>query len=174
MALILPLAVSAQAVLPDAIPLPPGWQPEGIAKGTGTTILSGSIASGDVLAVDVLTGDSRLPIDAPFGRTASGLEQDGGGRLWVAGGTTGRANVYALDGAAGGPRSRSARRHLRQQRGDDRRRRGSPTRSMTSRTRSRSTATDLWAAGGGALTRRYQNAAGFDLNEIDVTAGTAR
>ncbi len=44
---------------------------------------------------------------------------------------------------------------------------------MTSRTRSRSAATDLWAAGGGALTRSYQNAVGFNLNGIDVTAGTA-
>ncbi len=93
MALMLPLTVSAQPVLPDVIPLPPGWQPEGIAKGTGTTMFSGSIASGDVLAVDVLTGDTHLVVDAPFERTASGLEQDRWGRLWVAGGMTGRAYV---------------------------------------------------------------------------------
>ena len=52
-------------------------------------MFSDSIASGDVLDVDV-TGDSHLAVDAPFGRTASGLEQDRWGRLWVAGGTTGR------------------------------------------------------------------------------------
>ncbi len=101
MALMLPLAVSAQAVLPDAIPLPPGWQPEGIAKGTGTTMFSGSIASGDVLAVDVLTGESHLPVDAPPGRTAAGLEQDRWGCLWGAGGPTGQAYVYGVDGAPG-------------------------------------------------------------------------
>ena len=46
-------------------------------------MFSGSIASGDVLAVDVLTGDTHLVVDAPFGRTAYGLEQDRWGRLWV-------------------------------------------------------------------------------------------
>ena len=45
MALMSPSAVSAQAVLPDVIALPPGWQPEGIAKGGGTTMFSASIAS---------------------------------------------------------------------------------------------------------------------------------
>lgn len=90
-ALMSPLAVSAQAVLPDVIALPPGWQPEGIAKGRGTTMFSGSIATGDVLAVDVVTGESHFVVDAPPGRTAAGLEHDRWGRLWVAGGTTGQA-----------------------------------------------------------------------------------
>jgi hypothetical protein len=53
-------------------------------------MFSASIASGDVLAVDVLTGESHLAVDAPPGRTAAGLEQDCWGRLWVAGGPTGR------------------------------------------------------------------------------------
>ena len=99
MALMSPSAVSAQAVLPDVIALPAGWQPEGIAKGRGTTMFSGSIASGDVLAVDVVTGESHLAVDAPPGRTAAGLEQDRWGRLWVAGGATAQAYVYAADGA---------------------------------------------------------------------------
>ena len=36
-------------------------------------MLPGSIASGDVLGVDVLTGDSQLAVDASPGRAASGL-----------------------------------------------------------------------------------------------------
>ncbi len=98
-ALMSPSAAPAHAVLPDVIALPPGWQPEGIAKGGGTTMFSASIASGDVLAVDVLTGESHLAADAPPGRTAAGLEQDRWGRLWVAGGPTGQAYVYAVAGA---------------------------------------------------------------------------
>lgn len=98
MALMSPSAASAQAGLPDIIPLPAGWQPEGIAKGRGTTMFSGSLASGDILAVDVITGESHLVVDAPPGRTALGLEQDRWGRLWVAGGPTGEAYVYAADG----------------------------------------------------------------------------
>ncbi len=89
MALMSPSAVSAQSILPDVIPLPPGWQPERIAKGPGTTMLSASIATGDILAVDVLTGESHLVVDAPPGRTAAGLEQDRWGRLWVAAGRLG-------------------------------------------------------------------------------------
>jgi hypothetical protein len=62
-------------------------------------MFSGSIATGDVLAVDVVTGESHLVVDAPPGRTAAGLEQDRWGRLWVAGGPTGQAYVYSMDGA---------------------------------------------------------------------------
>jgi hypothetical protein len=98
MALMSPSAVSARTVLPDVIPLPAGWQPEGIANGRGTTMLSGSRASGDVLAVNVVTGESHLVVDAPPGRTAAGIEQDRWGRIWVAGGQTGQAYVYAADG----------------------------------------------------------------------------
>ena len=94
-----PAAASAQSRLPDVIALPPGWQPEGIASGPGATMFSGSLASGDVIAVNVVTGASRLVVDAPPGRTAVGLEQDRFGRLWVAGGPTGQAYVYGPDGS---------------------------------------------------------------------------
>lgn len=99
MALVSPLAISAHAVLPDVIALPAGWRPEGIARGRGTTMFSASIATGDVLGVDVVTGESQLVVDAPPGRTAAGLEQDRWGRLWVAGGPTGEAYVYEVDGS---------------------------------------------------------------------------
>jgi streptogramin lyase len=97
--LLAPSAASAQSRLPDVIALPPGWQPEGIANGPGTTMLSGSLATGDVIAVDLVTGEPRLVVDAPPGRTAAGLEQDRWGRIWVAGGVTGQAYVYGPDGS---------------------------------------------------------------------------
>ena len=81
------------------IALPAGWLPEGIAKGPGTTMFSGSRATGDVIAVNVATGTTRLAVDAPAGRSATGLEQDRWGRLWVSGGATGQGYVYAADGS---------------------------------------------------------------------------
>lgn len=90
---------TAQTYLPDVIQLPAGWQPEGIAVGgAGRTMFSGSRATGDIVAVDIVTGAVRLAVDAPEGRAALGLEQDRFGRLWVAGGATGQAYVYAPDG----------------------------------------------------------------------------
>ncbi len=90
-----PSAVSAHPVPPDVIPAPRVGA-RGHRQRSGDDHVSSSIATGDVLAVD-LTGDSHLAVDAPPGRTASGLEQDRWGRLWVAGGPAGRAYVYLVD-----------------------------------------------------------------------------
>ncbi|HEX2119679.1 MAG TPA: hypothetical protein VHF91_10890, partial [Acidimicrobiales bacterium] len=83
---------------PEVIDLPPGWQPEGIASGRGTTVYSGSRVSGDIVAVDLLTGRLHPVVDAPAGRTAIGIEQDRKGRFWVAGGATGAVYVYDENG----------------------------------------------------------------------------
>ncbi|MGH9264187.1 MAG: superoxide dismutase [Acidimicrobiales bacterium] len=83
---------------PEVIDLPPGWQPEGIASGRGTTVYSGSRVSGDIVAVDVLTGRLDLAVDAPAGRMAIGIEQDRYGRFWVAGGEAGDVYVYDENG----------------------------------------------------------------------------
>ena len=92
-----PAPASAE-VFPEEIELPDGWQPEGIASGPGTIVYSGSRASGDILAVDVVTGESEIAVDAPTGRTAVGIEQDRWGRFWVAGGGTGDVFVYDENG----------------------------------------------------------------------------
>jgi sugar lactone lactonase YvrE len=62
-------------------------------------LFSGSQSNGDVLAVDVVTGERHLVVDAPPGRIAAGLKQDRWGRLWVAGGAAGEGYVYDADGA---------------------------------------------------------------------------
>ncbi|MEA2686465.1 MAG: hypothetical protein QOE93_1660 [Actinomycetota bacterium] len=98
MTLLSPAVASARGVFPDVIALPQGWRPEGITRGWGATMLSGSLATGDILAVDVIAGDSHLVVDAPPGRTASGIKQDPWGRIWAAGGATGQAFVYGADG----------------------------------------------------------------------------
>ena len=89
---------ASAAPFPDVIALPEGWQREGIASGPGTTVYSGSRATGDIVAVDIRTGERTLVVDAPEGRTAVGIERDRFGRFWVAGGATGDVYVYDADG----------------------------------------------------------------------------
>jgi sugar lactone lactonase YvrE len=97
-ALFAPSSAASAEAFPEVIPLPDGWQPEGIASGPGTIVYSGSRASGDIVAVDVATGEREIVVDAPAGRTAVGIEQDRFGRFWVAGGATGDVFVYDENG----------------------------------------------------------------------------
>jgi sugar lactone lactonase YvrE len=90
--------VAAAAALaqtsPSRINLPNGWQPEGIAAGTGNALYVGSIPSGAVIRVDARTGRGRVVVSGRQGRAAIGLKSVGG-RLFVAGGGTGRGWVYS-------------------------------------------------------------------------------
>lgn len=95
------IAAAAAQPFPDSIELPPGFQPEGIASGTGTLFYVGSIPTGDIFRGDLRTGEGEVFIDAPAGRQAIGLKYDERtGLLYVAGGATGYAYVY--DAASGG------------------------------------------------------------------------
>jgi sugar lactone lactonase YvrE len=84
---------SAQGgAFPKRIALPNGFQPEGIAT-AGEQFYVGSIPTGDIYRGSLRTGQGALFIDAPSGRAAIGIEADRG-RLFVAGGPTGKAFVY--------------------------------------------------------------------------------
>jgi sugar lactone lactonase YvrE len=83
----------AQAGFPETIPLPNGWQPEGIAIGTGTTFYVGSIPTGAIYRGDLRTGQGATLVAGASGRAAIGLDVDRG-RLFVAGGSTGKGFVY--------------------------------------------------------------------------------
>lgn len=86
---------------PDVIPLPNGFQPEGIATGTGTTFYVGSIPTGAVYRGDLRTGEGEVLVPAQTGRAAIGLKFDErSGLLFVAGGSTGFAYVYDGDTGA--------------------------------------------------------------------------
>jgi sugar lactone lactonase YvrE len=90
------LAVAATAVaqtLPRRINLPNGWQPEGIAAGTGNQLFVGSIPTGAVVRVDARTGSRRVVVAGREGRAATGLKVSGN-RLFVSGAATGKAWVY--------------------------------------------------------------------------------
>lgn len=92
-------AAPAQTFL-DVIPLPNGFQPEGIAVGTGTTFYVGSIPTGAVYRGDLRTGEGQVLVPAQAGRSSIGLKYDDRtGLLFVAGGMTGYAYIY--DGQTG-------------------------------------------------------------------------
>lgn len=78
---------------PEVIPLPAGFQPEGIASGRGTTFYVGSIPTGAVYRGDLRTGEGDVLVPGGPGRAATGLEE-AGGLLYVAGAATGKAFVY--------------------------------------------------------------------------------
>lgn len=86
-------AALAQAAFPQTIALPNGWQPEGIAVGNGTTFYVGSIPTGAVYRGDLRTGKGSTLVQPASGRAAIGVEHDRG-RLFVAGGGTGKGFVY--------------------------------------------------------------------------------
>ena len=85
---------------PAVIPLPNGFQPEGIASASGNTFFVGSIPTGAVYRGDVRSGKGAVFIPAQQGRSAIGMKYDRrNGLLFVAGGQTGFAYIY--DGRTG-------------------------------------------------------------------------
>jgi|SRR5581483_2676409 len=84
---------AAKGPRPATIPLPNGFQPEGIAIGKGNSFFVGSIPTGAVYAGDLRTGTGSILVAGAAGRAATGLKYDRG-RLFVSGAGTGKAFVY--------------------------------------------------------------------------------
>jgi sugar lactone lactonase YvrE len=92
---------TSTAPFTGVITLPDGFQPEGIASGTGTTFYVGSIPTGAVYRGDLRTGEGQLVVPVQTGRNAIGLKfDDRTGLLFVAGGPTGSAYVYDAETGA--------------------------------------------------------------------------
>jgi sugar lactone lactonase YvrE len=87
-------ATAGASTFPDTIRLPDGWQPEGIASGRGTSLYVGSIPTGAVWKGDARTGRGDVLVPGQEGRSAIGIKVDKRNRLFVAGGSTGKAFVY--------------------------------------------------------------------------------
>jgi sugar lactone lactonase YvrE len=85
---------AAASGFPESIPLPIGHRPEGVDT-RGKTAYAGSLADGDVVTVDLRSGEiNRLVDNDPAaGRVAVGLTVERG-LVIVAGGPTGHALVY--------------------------------------------------------------------------------
>jgi sugar lactone lactonase YvrE len=91
--------VGAARQFPDEIELPPGYFPEGIAVGKGSTFYVGSLSDGSIYKGDLRTGEGAVLTD-PAGPFATvGIEVDNKERIWVAGGPSGTGRVY--DGRTG-------------------------------------------------------------------------
>jgi hypothetical protein len=87
--------VLARVVFPSLIPLPVGFQPEGITVGRGPLFYVGSIPTGAIYRGDLRTGEGDILVPPQEGRSAIGLDYDGrSNALFVAGGMTGQAYVY--------------------------------------------------------------------------------
>ncbi|MCU1559885.1 hypothetical protein [Mycetocola sp.] len=97
-----PAALAAPQAPPghfeDVIKLPDGFQPEGITIGPRGTGYVGSLADGDIYVFDVRTGEEITTFQGP-GTPSVGLKIDKRGRLFIAGGPTGKARV--VDAATG-------------------------------------------------------------------------
>jgi sugar lactone lactonase YvrE len=91
-------AAARGAAFPKRIALPAGFQPEGIAT-AGDQFYVGSIPTGAVYRGSVRTGKGAMLVKPQSGRAAIGVDVDRG-RLFVAGGPTGKAFVY--DARTGG------------------------------------------------------------------------
>ncbi len=77
---------------PSEIPLPDGFQPEGIAIGRGPVAYFGSRLDGDIYRASLRTGKGRVISQGP-GTPSLGMKVDRRNRLWVAGGTGGDGRV---------------------------------------------------------------------------------
>ena len=87
-------ALAANA-FPDIVPLPDGFQPEGIVSGTGSDFYAGSLANGAIYRGDLRTGEGELFVPGTAGQAAAGLAYDPrSGYLFVSGATTGIGSVY--------------------------------------------------------------------------------
>lgn len=83
----------SRAVFPAVIPLPNGFQPEGIATGPGGAFYVGSLANGAIYRGSVVTGRGSVFVPGVEGSSVNGLEVSGG-KLFAAGGRTGQVRVY--------------------------------------------------------------------------------
>jgi sugar lactone lactonase YvrE len=102
-AAVLATPLAAKGNFPERIALPDGFRPEGIAIGHGGTFYVGSIGQpppgtlgGAIYRGDLKTGEGEVIIQPAAGRSAIGVELSHG-RLYVAGGATGKAFVYDVE-----------------------------------------------------------------------------
>jgi sugar lactone lactonase YvrE len=93
-AIVLAAPLGAAARFPERIDLPDGFQPEGIAIGKRGTFYVGSIPTGAIYRGNLKTGQGSVFIPGAAGRAAIGVHLCRG-RLFVAGGATGKAFIYS-------------------------------------------------------------------------------
>jgi sugar lactone lactonase YvrE len=98
-AIVLATPLGAKSQFPERIALPDNFRPEGIAIGKRGTFYVGSIPTGAIYRGSLRTGEGSIFIPSASGRAAIGVELDHG-RLFVAGGGTGKGFVYDAETGA--------------------------------------------------------------------------
>jgi sugar lactone lactonase YvrE len=93
-AFVLATPLAAKGNFPERIALPDNFRPEGIAIGKRATFYVGSIPTGAIYRGDLKTGEGAVFIPGAAGRAAIGVHLCRG-RLFVAGGGTGKGFVYS-------------------------------------------------------------------------------
>ena len=93
-AFVLATPLAAKSNFPERIALPNGFRPEGIAIGKRATFYVGSIPTGAIYRGNLRTGEGAVFIPGAAGRAAIGVHLCRG-RLFVAGGMTGKGFVYS-------------------------------------------------------------------------------
>lgn len=93
-AIVLASPLGASSNFPERIPLPDNFRPEGIAIGKRATFYVGSIPTGAIYRGSLRTGEGDVFIPGAAGRAAIGVHLCHG-RLFVAGGGTGKGFVYS-------------------------------------------------------------------------------
>ena len=89
---------AASTNFPTIIPLPDGFQPEGIAVGRGSTFFAGSLVDGAIYRGDLRTGAGEIFVPGVTGTVSVGMAFDErSNALFVAGGPTGAARVFDAD-----------------------------------------------------------------------------
>ncbi len=92
---------SPEVTFPKIISLPNGWQPEGIASGSGASFYVGSLADGAIYAGDFGTGRGSILVPGQSGLMAMGMCVDQrSNALFVAGGVGGQARVHDASSGA--------------------------------------------------------------------------
>ena len=95
------MAAASSAKGQEVIPLPDGFQPEGIAAGRGSTFYVGSIPTGAIYRGNINTGQGAVLVPPHSGRQATGLKFDKRTQLlYVSGASTGMAYVYNAETGA--------------------------------------------------------------------------
>jgi sugar lactone lactonase YvrE len=92
-AFVLAAPLGARGGFPERIELPDNFRPEGIAIGKRGTFYVGSIPTGAIYRGNLKNGQGSVFVPGVAGRAAIGVELSHG-RLYVAGGGTGKGFVY--------------------------------------------------------------------------------
>ena len=98
---VLRLLRPAKRQMGTVIPLPNGFQPEGIAAGRRDQLFVAGISTGGIFSLDARSGEGAFLVPQDPSRPAVGLKVDQRhGRLFVAGGPTGKAYVHDAETGA--------------------------------------------------------------------------